>query len=61
MGDKEIAVNFFTIKNIKELQDGYYRVTLENNYVQTEDIDIILAFSREPKIGEKVQIVMESW
>ena len=57
--EREIAVNFFIIKNVRKLQDGYYRVTLENQYVGTEDTDIIMAFSSIPEVGQKVQLVME--
>ena len=58
MGE-EMAVNFFVIRGIKKLPEDYYRVTLENQYVGTNDIDIILAFSSEPEIGQKVQVLME--
>ena len=60
MSNREIAINFFEIKNVKELQNGFYRVTLENKYVRTNDIDIILSFFKDPKVGQKVQIIMES-
>ncbi len=56
---REIAVNFFLITNIRELSEGFYRVTLMNQYVGTEDIDIILSFSSKPEIGQKVQVIME--
>lgn len=59
--DKTIAINYFTIKKISKLEkDNYYRVTLENNYILTEDIDIILAFSKVPQINDKVFISMEA-
>jgi len=60
INEREIAVNFFIIKNVKELQDGYFRVTLENQYVGTEDTDLIMAFSSTPETGQKVQLVMEA-
>lgn len=56
---REIAINFFEITNIKQLPEDYYRVTLKNQYVGTEDIDIILAFSSKPEIGQRVQVTME--
>ena len=61
MSDREIAVNFFIIKNVRDLQQGYYRVTLENQYVRTEDTDLVMAFSSVPRIGQKVQLVMEAY
>lgn len=60
MSEKEIAVNFFIIKKIRELSDNYYRVTLENQYVGTEDTDLIMAFSTPPEIEQRIQVIMES-
>lgn len=60
MSDREIAVNFFKITKVRELPEDYFRVTLENQYVGTEDIDIILAFSSRPSVGQRVQVTMES-
>ena len=60
MNEREIAVIFFIIKNVRNLQKDYYRVTLENQYVRTNDTDLVMAFSSVPKIGQKVQLVMEA-
>ena len=60
MSEREIAVNFFIIKNVRNLQEGYYRVTLENQYVRTNDTDLVMAFSSIPEVGQKVQLVVET-
>lgn len=59
MPDREIASNFFVITNIKELKDGFYRVTLKNEYVLCEDTDLILNFYTEPKVGQRVIMKIE--
>ena len=60
MSVREIAINFFKIVKIKELADSYYRVTIENEYVKTNDIDIIMAFSVAPIEGQRIMLTMES-
>jgi hypothetical protein len=61
MSEREIAGNFFIIKKVRALPGAdFYRVTLENQYVGTEDINIVMLFSVTPEAGQKVQVTMES-
>lgn len=55
--DKELGFNYFTIVKAVELSEslGYYRITIANNYVRTNDVDVILNCERTPKIGEHIE------
>lgn len=58
MSDNEIGFNYFTIVKTTELSDGYYRLTISNNYVRTNDVDIILYCIVSPIIGNRVELKM---
>ncbi len=60
MGDRYIGGNFFKVVDIKELEQGYARITLENQYVRTNDIVLVLSFNKLPSVGGKVQLDMLS-
>lgn len=54
--DKEIGFNYFTIVKTVKLVNGYQRITIKNEYVRTNDIDIILYCFDEPVIGRRIEI-----
>ena len=54
---KELGVNFFKIVKVKSLDQDFYRVTLFNEYVGTNDVDIIMTFEEEPKIDQRIMLI----
>ena len=60
MNNKDLGYNYFTIQEVKPIKGDYYRVTISNDYVSTNDINIILSFLEIPKVGQRVEILMRN-
>ena len=54
--DKEIGFNYFTIVKAVKLVNGYQRITIKNDYVRTNDINIILYCFDDLAIGNRIEI-----
>ncbi len=56
---KEIGCNFFKVVSVKLLdeENGFYRVTLTNEYVSTNDIIIVMAFNIKPEIDQRILLI----
>lgn len=56
MGDKEIGFNYYTIAKVDVLPNDFYRLTIRDDYIRSNDTIIRLNCSKPPVVNSRIEV-----